>query len=91
MTTDEALTALVETLEQLRTILPVNKESWDSDLTTQLAVERLWITAGNTAEEYRRAAGVDDGVEPWSELAAYRNQTQERNKCRSRRRHQSVR
>ena len=39
----------------------------------RLAVERLWIVAGNTAEEYRRAARIDAGVEPWSEFSAYRN------------------
>ena len=39
----------------------------------RLAVERLWITAGNTAEEYRRVAGIDVGTEPWAELVGYRN------------------
>ncbi len=38
----------------------------------RLAVERLWITAGNAAEEYRRAVSVDVGVEPWAELSGYR-------------------
>jgi hypothetical protein len=32
------------------------------------AVERLWITAGNCVEEYRRANHIDPGVEPWAEL-----------------------
>lgn len=45
----------------------------DSDVVVRLAVERLWITAGNAAEEYRRAAGVDIGLEPWSDLVGYRN------------------
>ncbi len=71
MTADEALDALIETLEQLQQILPADKTTWDSDVVARLAVERLWITAGNAAEE--RAAGIDAGTEPWSELAAHRN------------------
>jgi len=36
-------------------------------------VERVWITAGNLAETYRIDKGIGSGVEPWSELAGYRN------------------
>jgi hypothetical protein len=50
VTTDEVLDALVATLEQLRQILPGAKAKWDSDVLVRLAVERLWITAGNLAE-----------------------------------------
>jgi uncharacterized protein with HEPN domain len=39
----------------------------------RLAVERLWITAGNTSEAYRRSVGLPAGVEPWGELAGDRN------------------
>lgn len=39
----------------------------------RLAVERLWITAGNLAEVYRIERGVTTGVEPWSELVGYRH------------------
>ncbi len=73
MTADEALQALVQTLEQLQAIVPPEKTAWDEDLLVRLAVERLWIVAGNTAEEYRRTARIDAGVEPWAELTAYRN------------------
>lgn len=73
MTADEALARLVETLEEIRALLPAGKPAWDADRVLRLAVERLWITAGNTAEEYRRTAGIDPGVEPWAELVAYRN------------------
>lgn len=73
MTGDEALAHLIASLENIARLLPADKTSWDGDDVVRLAVERLWITAGNTAEEYRRAAGVDPGVEPWAELAAYRN------------------
>ncbi|MBK5223918.1 MAG: hypothetical protein JJE52_13815 [Acidimicrobiia bacterium] len=39
----------------------------------QLAVERLWITAGNVAEEYRRCAELPRSVDPWSQLYARRS------------------
>ena len=68
MTADEALGALVGTLEQLRQTFPQDKATWDSRLVVRLAVERLWITAGNLAEVYRIERGVTTGVEPWSEL-----------------------
>lgn len=73
MTADEALNALVETLEQLQGILPADKASWDAAPLVRLAVERLWISAGNAAEEHRRAARIDAGIEPWAELCGYRN------------------
>jgi hypothetical protein len=73
VTPEEAHSALLETLDELRRTLPTTKDAWDMDAVVRLAVERLWITAGNTAEEYRRTAGIDLGVEPWSELVAYRN------------------
>lgn len=73
VTADEALTSLIVVLESIERLLPGDKAGWDGDLAVRLAVERLWITAGNTSEEYRRAAGVEAGVEPWAELAAYRN------------------
>ncbi len=73
MTADEALGALVGTLEQLRQTFPQDKATWDSRLVVRLAVERLWITAGNLAEVYRIERGVTTDVEPWSELVGYRH------------------
>jgi len=73
VTADEALRNLVETLELIRRILPPTKAAWDADDVLRLAIERLWISAGNAAEEYRRAARIDAGVEPWAELVGYRN------------------
>lgn len=73
MTADEAIDALIATLEQLRRILPTQKPTWDQDVMVRLAVERLWITAGNLAEAYRIEQGLATGVEPWSELAGYRH------------------
>lgn len=71
MTADEVLDALVATLEQLRQILPGDKATWDSEVLVRLAVERLWITAGNLAEAYRIERGIAAGIEPWSGLAGY--------------------
>ena len=73
MTADEVLDALVATLEQLRQILPGDKATWDTEVLVRLAVERLWITAGNLAEAYRIERGIAASVEPWSGLAGYRH------------------
>jgi hypothetical protein len=70
---DATRRALVATLTQIRDILPSDKASWDAEPLRRLAVERLWITAGNLAEIARSTRGADPGVEPWSELAGYRN------------------
>ncbi len=73
MTPEQARDALVTTLEQLGQIFPLDKANWDSRLVVRLAVERLWITAGNLAEAYRLGSGIESGVEPWSGLVGYRH------------------
>jgi len=73
VTSGDTLDALTVTLEQIGRVLPNDKATWDNEPVIQLAVERLWITAGNLAEAYRIASGIGSGVEPWSELAGYRN------------------
>ena len=73
MSSGETLDALIATLEQIHGVLPEGKTDWDNDLVVRLAVERLWITAGNLAEAYRIDQGIASGVEPWSELAGHRN------------------
>jgi len=73
VTADEALAAVLATLEQIQALMPADMAAWDTDERTRLAVERLWISAGDAAEEYRRGARLETGVEPWAELAAYRN------------------
>lgn len=65
VTSEEALVSLIEIVEQIRDLVPSDKASWDADLVVRLAVERLWISAGNCAEEYRRASQIDPGVELW--------------------------
>ena len=69
----DVLQALVGTLENIQRLLPPDKSAWDKDDVVRLAIERLWITAGNLAERYRLDHGVNTGVEPWAELAGYRN------------------
>jgi hypothetical protein len=49
------------------------RQAWTSQPLLGLAVERLWITAGNLAEAYRVERGIATGVEPWSELVGYRH------------------
>lgn len=73
MTPQDSLDALVAALEQLRRILPSDKPTWDDQPVVRLAVERLWITVGNLAETYRTASGIESGIDPWAELAGYRN------------------
>jgi uncharacterized protein with HEPN domain len=71
---DEQLLASLETtLLQIQTLAPSDKAAWDGDGVLQLAVERLWITAGNAAEEYRKAADMPSGVGPWAELYSFRS------------------
>jgi len=55
----------------LQRVLPASKLAWDDDQVTRLAVERLWITAGNTAQEYRRTAGIDIGIESFRGLLSF--------------------
>lgn len=57
----------------MKEILPSDKQLWDGQPIVRLAVERLWITAGNLAESYRTHEGISGGVEPWTELVGYRN------------------
>lgn len=64
---------LVATLEQIRGLLPDDSAAWHADARTRLAVERLWITAGNLAEAYRITAGIETGTDPWAELYRFRN------------------
>lgn len=64
---------LVEVLEQIDELLPDDKAGWDADVRTRLAIERLWITAGNVAEVHRTSAGLDVGTGPWAELYRLRN------------------
>lgn len=69
----DLLDSLLATLEQLRRLLPPDKAVWEDQMIVRLAIERLWITAGNLAEAYRTDQQISGGVEPWAELAGFRN------------------
>ncbi|MBA2638502.1 MAG: hypothetical protein H0U77_00595 [Nocardioidaceae bacterium] len=73
MTSADLLAGLVRALDHLAELTALGRERFDADVLVRLAVERLWITAGNYAGAYRVAAGVEAGTEPWSELYGYRN------------------
>ena len=73
MTSEALLEALVGVLVQIQSLIPRDKQAWADDEMLRLALERLWITAGNLAEAYRLAADVPSGVEPWSELYGFRS------------------
>ena len=72
MTSAALLTTLDSTLRRIEALTP-NKQAWEADEVRRLAIERLWIAAGNLAEAYRKAAELPPGVEPWAELYGFRS------------------
>ena len=50
------LATLAGTLRRIEALRPSDKQVWDADEVRRLAIERLWIAAGNLAETYRNAA-----------------------------------
>lgn len=73
MTAADLLAGLSRTLEHLSRIAALGRDRYDGELLLRLAIQRLWITAGNYAEAYRVAAGLEAGTPPWSELYGYRS------------------
>ena len=69
---DDLLAGLNDVLAHIARVLPVGRQRYDADELMRLAVQRLWITTGNLAEQFRLAAGLPDGTEPWTELYLYR-------------------
>jgi uncharacterized protein with HEPN domain len=69
----ELRAGLRRTLEQISDLAGLGRERYDRDLLVRLAIQRLWITAGNYAEAYRAAIGAETGTRPWSELYGYRS------------------
>jgi uncharacterized protein with HEPN domain len=67
------LATLAGTLRRIEALTPSDKQVWDADEVRRLAIERLWIAAGNLAETYRNAAELPPGVEPWAELYGFRS------------------
>lgn len=73
MSTGWLLDEIEAVLLNVGVLLPTDKAEWDANEVVRLAVERLWILAGTTAEEYRKAAKLDKGARPWAELYRLRN------------------
>ncbi len=73
MTAAELRAGLRRTLEHISDLAGLGRERYDRDLLIRLAIQRLWITAGNYAEAYRVAIGAEVGTQPWSELYGYRS------------------
>ena len=70
---EEHLAELVATLERLAELVTEGKERYEAQPERRLAIQRLWIIAGECARRYCDATGVDPGIEPWSALWSYRN------------------
>lgn len=73
MSAAELLVGLTRTIEQIAGLAELGRRRYDEDVLVRLAVQRLWITAGNYAEAYRAAVGAAPGEQPWSELYGYRS------------------
>jgi hypothetical protein len=73
VTGPELLVALLGTLDELADLVELGRQRWDADRLVRLAVQKLWIDAGNYAEQYRMAVGIAAGVQPWSALYGYRS------------------
>ncbi len=67
------LDALASILDQIAELLGLGRERYDSDVTVRLAIQRLWIAAGESARLYCGSTGSEIGAEPWSSLWGYRN------------------
>ena len=67
------LDQLLATLLRIASLVPDSLAAWREDELRQLAVERLWITAGNLADAHRLAAGIETGLGPWAELHRFRS------------------
>lgn len=65
---DQRLEDIDVALSRIRELLPDDYEAWQGDIACQLAVERLWVLVGNTAEHYRSGTGALAGQHPWAEL-----------------------
>lgn len=73
MNSRELRRGLLRTLEQISALAGLGRERYDADVLVRLAIQRLWITAGNYAEAIRLALGAEPGAGPWSELYGYRS------------------
>jgi uncharacterized protein with HEPN domain len=64
---------LQQVLSRIGELTAVGRQRFDEEDVIRLSIERLWVYAGNLAERHRLDLGLGVGIEPWSELYAYRN------------------
>lgn len=67
------LDALAGLLDEIETHLVAGRDRYDADGSVRLAIQRLWIAAGECARRYCSATDTPPGEEPWSSLWGYRN------------------
>ncbi|MGH9180845.1 MAG: HepT-like ribonuclease domain-containing protein [Acidimicrobiales bacterium] len=60
-------------LARIEDLVALGRDRFDSDDLVRLAVERLWIYAGNLALDRCDDSAVPAGIGPWSELIALRH------------------
>jgi uncharacterized protein with HEPN domain len=70
---EDDLAALADTLDHLGRRVEAGRDHYDTNQEARLAIQRLWIAAGECARRYCNTTGIDVGAEPWSSLWAYRN------------------
>jgi hypothetical protein len=64
VTSAELLADLIRALEDLQAVAAQGRKQYDADRLMRLAIQRLWIFAGNYAEEYRKHVNAAAGDEP---------------------------
>lgn len=68
-----ALVQLDRVLARIEDLVALGRDRFDGDDLVRLAIERLWIYAGNLALDHCDDSAVPAGVGPWSELIALRH------------------
>lgn len=67
------LASLFDALTEIEVLLDGGRVAYDAELTVRLSLQRLWIIAGEAARRYCQVEGLDDGVEPWSDIRRLRD------------------
>lgn len=65
--------ALLDTVTRIETLLADGEARYRCDPITRLGLQRVWICAGEAAHRHCAARGLDDGVEPWSQVRRLRD------------------
>jgi hypothetical protein len=64
--------ALLDILTRIEELLADGEGRYRVEPPTRLSLQRLWICAGEAAQRYGAASGIDDGIEPWAEVRRLR-------------------